>query len=274
MDYPKRPPYFAHKFLRSLIKQASAQEIGPEGMCLLTCVAMTEDSKGYTDAVTFYNGQLMPLCGFTNEKRLVSVRAKCVERGLLHYEPGGKGVAGRYWCIPTNSPRGDGPVDENPTELVPENSTGQVQEKVRTSSGEGKDNARTSAGEPTVSLPIPKPSPIPKKRTAAVAAAYSSDFEDAWEAYRPTARGGQEKPESFRAWQKAMALIRERDDVDDAHDWLLQRIQDYAAIADEFSPVMHRWLKKAKYDDDLRGRTVPKKFNGVLDFMEAGNGPG
>lgn len=165
--YPKRPKFFAHKFLRSLIKQAVAQEIGPEGFCLLTCVAMTEDAKGYTGAVTFFNGQLMPLAGFKNERRLIEVRRKCVEHGLLHYEPGGKGVAGKYWCIALKASKNDGPVDENPDELSMSNSTVEV-------SGEGKEkrreSVRRSVGEPTAILPIPKPEPSPAASAAAAEA--------------------------------------------------------------------------------------------------------
>lgn len=163
--YPKRPQYFAHKFCRQLIKQAVAQEIGPDGFCLLTCVAMTEDAKGYTGAVTFFNGQLMPLCGFTTEKRLIAVRQRCVEAGWLHYEPGGKGIAGKYWCVLPFAARNDGPVDENPEEFALSKSTGEVQEKFRETTGkvtgEVQENDREKTGEPTVILPIPKPVPIP-----------------------------------------------------------------------------------------------------------------
>jgi hypothetical protein len=179
VSYPKRPPYFAHKFLRSLIKQAVAQEIGPEGMCLLMCIAMTEDAKGYTGAVTFFNGQLMPVAGFRNERRLIEVRRKCVEHGLLHYEPGGKGIAGKYWCITLSASKNDGPVDENPEEFALSNSTGEAKEKRRTTVGQTQENRResdrTSVGEPTAILPIPIPDPFPEPAASAASEAAAAE---------------------------------------------------------------------------------------------------
>lgn len=259
--YPKRLPYFAHKFLRSLIKQAVAQEIGAEGMCLLTVIAMTEDAKGYAGAVTFFNGQLMPLCGFGTERRLIEVRRKCVEHGLLHYQPGGKGVAGKYWCISSKSIRDDRPVDENPDELSLTNSTVKAPEKAKDKCQEKRsESVRTSEGQPSVILPKAlSPKPEPKKESASAEAGtsksggYSPEFDQAWEAYRPTFRGGQEKPRAFQEWKKAVGEIRARDGVGDAHLWLLSRIQAYARSSvglSKYSPTMERWLKKGKFDDD------------------------
>ena len=95
--YPKRPRYFAHRFMRVLIKSCAAQEIGQDGLALLTVVAMTEDSKRYSDAVTFWNEQLEPLAGFRNWDQLNRTRTRVIAAGWLHYEPGGRGKVGRYW---------------------------------------------------------------------------------------------------------------------------------------------------------------------------------
>jgi hypothetical protein len=95
--YPKRPRYFAHRFMRVLIKSCAAQEIGQDGLALLTVVAMTEDSKRYSDAVTFWNEQLGPLAGFRNWDQLNRTRTRVIAAGWLHYEPGGRGKVGRYW---------------------------------------------------------------------------------------------------------------------------------------------------------------------------------
>ncbi len=56
--YPKRPKFFANQFIRLLTKKCVANELGPQAFTLLTVIAMTEDARGYTDPVTFYNGQL------------------------------------------------------------------------------------------------------------------------------------------------------------------------------------------------------------------------
>ena len=111
--YPAREPFFASKFTRLLTKTAAAQVIGADGCWMLSVIAHQEDSARYRP-VTFWNGQLQPLCGFGNEKKLVRVRKRAVENGWLHYEPGGKSRAGLYWVtVPEQHANlGDGPIDE------------------------------------------------------------------------------------------------------------------------------------------------------------------
>lgn len=112
--YPKRTSHFAHKFVRMLTKVCAAQEIGPEGFCLLTIIVHQEDSKRYGGPVLFYNEQLAPLCGFSSLGRLKRTRAACVEAGWLHYEEGGKRTPGRYWVTMPDvaQPVSDEPVDQ------------------------------------------------------------------------------------------------------------------------------------------------------------------
>ena len=97
--YPKRPGHFAHKFCRLLAKATVANELGCEGCWLLAVIAHTEDAKGYRSPVLYYNGQLMSFCGFKTEDKLARVRAKLVQAGWLHYAPGRRGAAGRYWVV-------------------------------------------------------------------------------------------------------------------------------------------------------------------------------
>lgn len=98
-DYPKRPKFFSHRFCRVLAKACAANEIGPDACWLLTVIAHTEDAKGYRDAVTFFNGQLQAFVGCGSDDSLNRMRTKAVRSGWLHYEPGGKGKAGRYWVV-------------------------------------------------------------------------------------------------------------------------------------------------------------------------------
>ena len=98
-EYPSRSSHFAHRFCRLLAKAAVAQEIGPEACWLLTVIAHQEDAKRYAGPVSFWNEQLMPLCGFTSPGRLIRQRTRAVEAGWLHYEAGGKGKVGRYWVL-------------------------------------------------------------------------------------------------------------------------------------------------------------------------------
>lgn len=115
-DYPRgRPPCFAHKFCRLLTKVCAANDIGPGACWLLTVVAHQEDAKRYKDAVTFWNEQLMPLCGFGSRSTLVHARQLAVEKGWLHYEEGGKSRPGRYWAtVPERfGDSKDSPLDES-----------------------------------------------------------------------------------------------------------------------------------------------------------------
>lgn len=41
-EYPRREPFFAHRFVRLLFKVCAAQTIGPDGVALLTCIVMTD----------------------------------------------------------------------------------------------------------------------------------------------------------------------------------------------------------------------------------------
>ena len=80
-----------------MIKTCVAQEIGTVGFSLLMVIANTEDAAGYRRAVTWYDGQLLPLLGLASQKSLSLARDKAVKSGWLHYEHGRKGVASKYW---------------------------------------------------------------------------------------------------------------------------------------------------------------------------------
>ncbi|MCC7419960.1 MAG: hypothetical protein IT428_06755 [Planctomycetaceae bacterium] len=97
--YPKRDPYFAHRFVRLLSMCGAAQDIGPEGAWLLSVIAHQEDAIRYSRPVTFYNGQLMALCGFESENRLNRCRKRVVDAGWLHYTHALKRRPGVYWVI-------------------------------------------------------------------------------------------------------------------------------------------------------------------------------
>lgn len=159
-SYPRREAFFAHRFCRLLTKSAAAQMIGPEGFCLLAIIVHQEDAKRYTGAVSFWNAQLAPLCGFQSEDRLARVRSRCIEAGWLHYEKGAKGKPGKYWClIPEEfTPLDDSPTDE--TETPPQNATakrGGKRGESERSDNFPPQNAGESAVNPRAILPSPYP---------------------------------------------------------------------------------------------------------------------
>lgn len=96
-QYPKRGNHFAHKFVRLIGRLCLANEIGADAAYLLVIIAHTEDAKHYTGPVTFYNEQLCGIAGIKNVQALIRLRDKAVNSGFLHYEPGAKNKAAKYW---------------------------------------------------------------------------------------------------------------------------------------------------------------------------------
>lgn len=178
MEYPKREKFYSHRFCRLLTKTCAAQDLGPEVCWLLTVIAHQEDVKRYKGPVTYWNEQLMPLCGFGGRSRLVLARDKAVEAGWLHYEPGTKGKPGLYWTtIPEHfAETPDAPMDESSDEFCrteigrqtddngkcrPESGhqVGRQTDGIRTANGRNPDGNQD--GKPATFLPVPIPSPVP-----------------------------------------------------------------------------------------------------------------
>ncbi|MES2788158.1 MAG: hypothetical protein V4719_00955 [Planctomycetota bacterium] len=178
-EYPKRPSFFAYKLTRMMFKTALANEIGPEACHLIIQIAHTEDAGRYSKAVTFYNEQLLPVCGFTNVKSLDRARAKAVKSGWLVYIAGGKSKAGKYW---TQIPEqyiflDDTQIDESnsSTELqatthdatclpVAGKETGDKREvNGRQEPDKREVNARETPEKRATIYPVPNPTPCPKE---------------------------------------------------------------------------------------------------------------
>ena len=181
-DYPRRDSHFAHRLTRLLTKSCAAQEIGPESCWLLTVVAHQEDAKRYSGPVTFYNSQLMPLCGFSSEGRLIRARDRAVSAGWLHYEAGGKRRPGRYWCSVPRQYAGlsDGAVDEGNGSALASNLQAETKGKRRESDGQLKEE-RSANGGPSTLFPNPIPTPE-REGTSADADARPVELIDAVEA--------------------------------------------------------------------------------------------
>lgn len=162
--YPQRPKFWANRVIRKMNKSCAANEIGPEGFTLVSTIAMTEDAKRYLAAVTFFNGQLMPITGLRSESRLDRTRKRCIETGWLHYEPGTKSTPGRYWTlIPEHAePFSDAPIDDDAFDQSgfppdsPNESRGNPETIREASAKNPKSKHRTF-------IPSPNPSPVPKE---------------------------------------------------------------------------------------------------------------
>ena len=96
--YPKREPFFAHRYCRLLAKTCAAQDMGPTATLLCMIVAHQEDSCRYTKPITYHTGQLMMLLGINDPETLRKSRSSAED--WLHYEapPNGSRLPGIYWC--------------------------------------------------------------------------------------------------------------------------------------------------------------------------------
>ena len=97
--YPERHSHFAHKLVRLMLHSCATQDIGTDGFALVVAIAHAEDAKRYSGPVTYWNEQLMPIIGFQSWGQLDRARKKAIAAGWLHYECGGKGRVGKYWCV-------------------------------------------------------------------------------------------------------------------------------------------------------------------------------
>lgn len=112
--YPEREPFYAIRFVRLLMNTSAVQEIGQGAVLLLVAIAHTEDAARYRRAVTFYDPQLVMILGMKSWGALDRARRAAISAGWLHYLPGGKGRAGKYWTmIPDHAQGlGDYAIDE------------------------------------------------------------------------------------------------------------------------------------------------------------------
>ena len=169
MDYPKREPFFAMRFLRLLTKSAAAMEIGSEGVALLMVIVSQEDACRYSRPVNFWNAQLATLCGIPahNESQLRRVRDRCVKAGWLAYEGLGRRKYGVYAvAIPANiNQDNDGSCDESPGDRVRQSGANPAP-SVRNVCADDALNVRNVCAECAPSIPNPLPNPLPKSAAA------------------------------------------------------------------------------------------------------------
>lgn len=198
--YPRREKHFAYRYCRLLTKTCAAQELGPDCCWLLAVIALLEDAKRYSDAITFYNDQLMAVAGFTRRHTMIAVRSRAIDAGWLHYEQGGKRKAGRYWVTIPTCFRGipDGSCDEGDSSSDAASDDGNdiatsiiSYDAKRTQSGLKASSKADSKRHSS----YPSPSPIPPPPTPSPIAASVSSAQEGG--------GG-----GFDSWQEAEREIR------------------------------------------------------------------
>lgn len=105
--YPSRPAAFAPHFIRELRKAEIPMEVGAAGAWLLSVIVDHEDRLDYRKAPEFVDHELQHELGGVDQKTLARLRNKCVDVGWLHYEPGAKGRAARYFVVIPSSFRSE-----------------------------------------------------------------------------------------------------------------------------------------------------------------------
>jgi hypothetical protein len=170
MNYPKREPFFAHKFVRLLHKAAVAADIGRDAFSLLVVVAHTEDAMRYRGAAKFWNSQLIETLGFTKWDQFDKARRKAIESGWLSYAGDGKRTSGEYFVtIPDGYEQiSDTPIEETCTPVNPENGYKQgyddgYKQGIIDGIKRGQCGVQTGdkQGEPSIPVPLPTPSYSP-----------------------------------------------------------------------------------------------------------------
>ena len=258
-QYPKREKFWAMKFIRLLSKTCAAQEIGPTGFVLVSVIATTEDAAGYRRAVTYFDGQLAPIVGVDSLKSLAAARKKSVEAGWLHYEPGCKGRAGRYWStIPEHA---DG-IDDSPTDESEDDST-PMRSKMYVESGNESGNNRETIGEDAtwqraniLTYPYPYPNTEILSREAdnlTFLTSPSPQFLSWWNCLPEGMRSGQKA--CWKIWPEVIVEIQSKLPVDQhtAVMHLIQRTKLFA-VSPRGKKPKYRWspltfLKDGHYDD-------------------------
>ena len=267
MDYPERESYFAHKFVRLLMRTCAAMEIGTDGFCLLTIIAHTEDAAHYSGPVRFWNDQLISVTGLNSWDRLNRARKKAIAAKWLHYEPGGKGKVGQYWVIVPEQYEGlpDSYVAEDNPIILGTSADTNLIEKTDPPHPCGKkpDTNLIEAWEkPDTSLdhskPVPVPVPDPKKRARSIDVDADVDVHpfDVFWAVTHHKVGKKVAKAKFQMAVKEIRADKRRDLAGQTpEEFLIERMKTFAASPNanptDRAPIHPAtWLHQGRYDDD------------------------
>jgi hypothetical protein len=171
MNYPKREPFFAHKFVRLLTKSCAAQDIGLNAFALLTVIVHQEDAARYCGPVRFWNEQLMSTLSMS-PRALRAARDKSIKFGWLVYFRENDRATGRYFVtIPTQfaglsdapmeepcAVRGDVSGDVSGADLDME-----VHKEVTSNCTRSEHESAPEPSPPSIPIPDPCPIPLPEQ---------------------------------------------------------------------------------------------------------------
>lgn len=246
-EYPTRPSFFAHKVCRLLGRTSAAQKITPAGAYLVTQIAMLEDTKRYSEPVSYMKTQLAPIIG-VSLATLKKITDKCVEEGWLYHQepPKGSHEAGIYWVTipPKFTDFEDGAYDHETKSFA--NLENEVRMKFQRSANE------VSPFIPIEPNPIPDPEETCSSGDEPPSPEYTKFFSAFWENY-PRKAGKRKASEEYDRAVGRIARARGLDRVA-AHEWLAQVALEFSQSpkgrAGKFCPMAQTWLSQGRYDDD------------------------
>ncbi len=259
-DYPKREPYFAHRFVRLLFKTCAAQEIGIDACYLLVHIAHTEDAKRYKGPVTFHNEQLQAILGFKKWDRLDRARRAACRANWLHYQPppNRRRQPGRYFVtIPAELEDVDDlPIDEAAS--YPSEGDGPGQSYPSQGDGEG-DGEGVDGGEPST---LPLTLSLTSGATSAPPGGMppgNGGFDHFWNLYPSRNGRKREKAKAISQWKRLSASDRQR---------AIQAAPTYAA-EEKFIKDAFRWLRDRSFEDWLTPQEPERSAVATKQDIEA-----
>ena len=267
-QYPaNRPKFWAMQYIRAMTKTCAANEVGSLGAFLCSVIATTEDASGYRRAVTYWDGQLLPITGAKNEKAMALARANCVKAGWLHYEPGAKARPGKYW---TTMPLHAVGIDDHPTDEGEQ--TGSQTDHKRNELGSQTEQtgiAKVKIREAFLPIPIPTPiQSVTREEEAGDDLTFltppSKPFNRFWDALPDGMKSGQVS--CVKAFPDAIYAIMAGHGIEeaDAVEHLVNRTKKFAK-SPKGQDAEYRWspltfLKDGHYDDsDEAWAAKPKR---------------
>lgn len=242
MEYPRRDSHFAHRYTRLLAHVCAAQEIGHDACYLCVIIVHCEDAKKYRDAVTYWNEQLQAIAGLS-PAGLWRARKKAVAAEWLHYQPGRKGQAARYWVtIPT---RFQNLPDVNLGAEIPihiEEAKKDFPLQIEEESGRNAGGIRRTF--------YPNPNPDPKTPCSP-----PRGDEQMWEEFWSEVPKKIGPKAALRAWRSAVRDLSRLHGTthQQAAAKLRSAMRTFAAspkAKGRFCPSPARWLREGRYDDD------------------------
>ncbi|ADG70090.1 hypothetical protein Plim_4283 (plasmid) [Planctopirus limnophila DSM 3776] len=98
--YPRRPPYFALKFLR-LVDRFFGPQYNPRIVQILMYVVLTEDRRRYASEPTFWLSQIRDRIGLKDDSHTAALIQQAVQSGWLYWhKPSNRELATAWVLVP------------------------------------------------------------------------------------------------------------------------------------------------------------------------------